>query len=66
MEILDYFNGSLVTALRQVYPQLKVKSRKRMFFEEFAQKKGFDPLVPKNWYSVTHNDILKEKVSAFV
>ena len=26
--------------------------------EDFAKKKGFDSLVPRNWYTVTRHDIL--------
>jgi hypothetical protein len=28
-------------------------SKRRAFFDRFAQDKGFDPLVPGNWYSIT-------------
>lgn len=29
---------------------------------ELAAKRGFDPLVPDNWYSITYNDIASEQV----
>jgi hypothetical protein len=29
----------------------------RIFFENFAEKQGFDPLVAINWYSVDHVDV---------
>ena len=35
---------------------------RRGFFDEFAQEKGFNPLVPANWYKVTSMDIQKKKV----
>jgi hypothetical protein len=28
------------------------RDRKRLYFEKFASKSGFDPLVPENWYSI--------------
>jgi hypothetical protein len=46
-------------------PQLAVNDwtkpenrRKRM--EDFAKEKGFDPLIPENWYSVERKDFVKE------
>lgn len=30
--------------------------------DEFAAKKGFDPLIPENWYSVTREEIEAAKV----
>lgn len=35
---------------------------RRQFFEEFAAKKGFNPLSAENWYSVNRKDILKKRV----
>ena len=38
----------------------------KKFFDEFAQKKGFDPLIAKNWYLVSVAEILAaHKVSPF-
>lgn len=37
----------------------KVETR-RTFFDNFARKNGFDPLVPSNWNSVLRKDIVKE------
>ena len=31
--------------------------------EEIARERGFDPLVAKNWYSVTNDMIASAKVS---
>lgn len=35
---------------------------RRNFFDSFAMKKGFDPLVPNNWYSVSLKAIKAHKV----
>lgn len=37
-------------------------NNRREFFENFAAKKGFDPLIAENWYTFTREDILAEKV----
>lgn len=34
----------------------------RAFFEEFARKRDFDPLVLENWYPMQLEDIMAEKV----
>lgn len=38
--------------------------KRRIFFETFAKEKGFDPLLPENWYSVKYMDI--EEIPVFV
>lgn len=38
-------------------------ANRRKFFENFARKKGFSPLVIENWYSVTKEAIFAEKVN---
>jgi hypothetical protein len=37
-------------------------SNKRKFFEKFAEKNEFDPLLPYNWYSQSKEKILAEQV----
>ena len=32
------------------------------FFTTFARRNGFDPLVPRNWYSIQANDVVSQKV----
>jgi hypothetical protein len=32
------------------------------FFEEFAEKKGFNPLVAENWYSIPFREIAAHQV----
>jgi hypothetical protein len=34
----------------------------RQFFEKYAKDHGFDPLIPKNWYSVSYRSILSKVV----
>jgi hypothetical protein len=36
---------------------------RRNFFENYAKSKGFDPLVPDNWYNVTREQVMSFKVS---
>jgi hypothetical protein len=36
---------------------------RRKFFLDVAAYKSLDPLEPKNWYSLTHDAIIKFKVS---
>ena len=35
----------------------------REFFEEYAKKSGFDPLVPENWYIQKKKHIMTIKVA---
>ena len=35
---------------------------KRTFFEKFATKAGFDPLVPQRWYYVSEAQVAENKV----
>lgn len=39
----------------------KIENR-RKFFEDYAKEKGFDPLVPHNWYRLPRSDIADIKV----
>ena len=34
----------------------------RSFFLSFAKTKGFDPLIPSNWYTINAEEILQLKV----
>jgi hypothetical protein len=34
----------------------------RLFFDEFARRRNFDPLVPENWYSISQPAVMSEKV----
>ena len=37
-------------------------TNRRGFFDEFARSNGFDPLEPKNWYSIASTQIFNSKV----
>ena len=39
---------------------------RRQFFEEYAEKAGFDPLVPENWYQQSKDIIRSGKVFHFL
>jgi len=64
--VLAQYRGSYVKALMCVYPSIGLEEQKfknllrnywshidnrRIFFINFSKEKGFDPLVPENWYS---------------
>eukprot|EP00026_Physarum_polycephalum_P001669 Phypoly_transcript_01671.p1 GENE.Phypoly_transcript_01671~~Phypoly_transcript_01671.p1 ORF type:complete len:1064 (+),score=159.93 Phypoly_transcript_01671:260-3193(+) len=66
------FNGSIPMALDCVYPRIGIvkskfntspkeywgkRENQRKFFMYFAGMKGFDPLVPENWYPITTDEI---------
>jgi hypothetical protein len=42
------------------------KHNRRLFFEHYAEKNGFDPLIPDNWYTVPYSDIVAFKVSIYI
>lgn len=35
----------------------KDEPRRRQFFERFAKRHGFDPLVPENWYKISRKEV---------
>lgn len=37
-------------------------NNRRHFFDQLAKKKGFDPLIPDNWYSLSKATMISEKV----
>ena len=40
---------------------INLNSRK-LIFETIANTKGFDSLIPENWYSISHDEVVREKV----
>lgn len=40
----------------------KDRNNKRKFFEKFATREGFDPLVASNWYLTEYSSIKSMKV----
>jgi len=75
--LLKYYkHASFIKALMDVYsfiglemhkfnnvPQkyYAIKENRKLFFDQFATSKGFDPLVCENWYTVTGKSIAKTK-----
>eukprot|EP00026_Physarum_polycephalum_P001510 Phypoly_transcript_01512.p1 GENE.Phypoly_transcript_01512~~Phypoly_transcript_01512.p1 ORF type:complete len:1104 (+),score=195.39 Phypoly_transcript_01512:246-3314(+) len=70
--ILQHYRGSVADAILDSYSfigldpeklysatKLPKEERARKFFDEYAAKHNFDPLVPENWYKVSHTDLLK-------
>ena len=41
------------------------KEHRKLFFDDLARTKGFDPLVAENWYSIDKETVLAEKVRLF-
>eukprot|EP00026_Physarum_polycephalum_P001173 Phypoly_transcript_01174.p1 GENE.Phypoly_transcript_01174~~Phypoly_transcript_01174.p1 ORF type:complete len:997 (+),score=112.19 Phypoly_transcript_01174:34-3024(+) len=78
--ILNKFKGSLSAALMKLFPELGFDPKKfkgipmgrwheikcKLFFDNFAKLRKFDPLVAKNWYSITHDIIVAQKGGAAV
>lgn len=40
----------------------KLENRRKVF-ENFANEKGFDPLLAEKWYSMLSSDFMKQKVA---
>eukprot|EP00026_Physarum_polycephalum_P001458 Phypoly_transcript_01460.p1 GENE.Phypoly_transcript_01460~~Phypoly_transcript_01460.p1 ORF type:complete len:826 (+),score=126.37 Phypoly_transcript_01460:385-2862(+) len=72
--VLHYHNNSVARALLDLFPDIGLEKSKllnrpawhdkgvrRKFFEIFASKRGFDPLAPKNWYSLPRDAIMSAK-----
>lgn len=34
---------------------------RRAYFDDYAKRHGFDPLIPENWYSLGSLNVFKEK-----
>jgi hypothetical protein len=41
-------------------------ANRRLFMDEYAASKGFDPLVPDNWYNIKGDDIIEAQVFRLV
>eukprot|EP00026_Physarum_polycephalum_P000781 Phypoly_transcript_00782.p1 GENE.Phypoly_transcript_00782~~Phypoly_transcript_00782.p1 ORF type:complete len:944 (+),score=105.33 Phypoly_transcript_00782:1215-4046(+) len=74
--ISGFYRGSVITALLDVYPDIGLDAHKfktaprnqwaniqthKKFFSDLASDKGFDPLLPQNWYSLTGDEIAARK-----
>src|SRR5271163_4191578 len=66
INIYNIWKLKLCIAVERVWkPQIQAndwtqRESHRKFMENFARDKGFDPLIPKNWYSFKRTDIAKE------
>eukprot|EP00026_Physarum_polycephalum_P001061 Phypoly_transcript_01062.p1 GENE.Phypoly_transcript_01062~~Phypoly_transcript_01062.p1 ORF type:complete len:464 (+),score=56.48 Phypoly_transcript_01062:1819-3210(+) len=76
MTVLHHYSGSLIRALIDVYPHLKMDASKFNFKsqyfwqdkvnrkknqEKLSNKKDFDPLHPDNWYKISPFELKAEK-----
>eukprot|EP00026_Physarum_polycephalum_P001040 Phypoly_transcript_01041.p1 GENE.Phypoly_transcript_01041~~Phypoly_transcript_01041.p1 ORF type:complete len:1163 (+),score=140.56 Phypoly_transcript_01041:229-3717(+) len=75
--IIRYFYASnLSRAVKHLYPEIPLDESKFVllpsnywdsdtnrfsFFRNFAKERGFDPLIPENWYPFTASDLPKAK-----
>jgi len=71
MNVLQYHSNSIAKALLDLFPNIGLnqtqlakriipnqeKLKRRAVFENFAQEHNFDPLVAKNWYSISHTTL---------
>eukprot|EP00026_Physarum_polycephalum_P001288 Phypoly_transcript_01289.p1 GENE.Phypoly_transcript_01289~~Phypoly_transcript_01289.p1 ORF type:complete len:982 (+),score=115.84 Phypoly_transcript_01289:110-3055(+) len=79
--VLTVYGGSLVKALLHNYPEIGFQDSKfpclpknhwddpynrKRFFDTFAKRKKFDPLIAKNWYKVNLNKIRMIKRSTTI
>eukprot|EP00026_Physarum_polycephalum_P002670 Phypoly_transcript_02678.p1 GENE.Phypoly_transcript_02678~~Phypoly_transcript_02678.p1 ORF type:complete len:822 (+),score=110.18 Phypoly_transcript_02678:190-2655(+) len=65
--VLAHYGGSMARALIHLYPYIGLSKKnlgfwrdsnnKRIFFDEYARNKGFDPLLAENWYSLDSKDL---------
>eukprot|EP00026_Physarum_polycephalum_P000218 Phypoly_transcript_00218.p2 GENE.Phypoly_transcript_00218~~Phypoly_transcript_00218.p2 ORF type:complete len:903 (-),score=85.00 Phypoly_transcript_00218:118-2826(-) len=73
-----YYQGSYQDALLHIYPDIGLESKKfsyqpyglrdkvafrKRFFERYAKSKGFNPLIPENWYTIDDKDVKAQKHS---
>eukprot|EP00026_Physarum_polycephalum_P003462 Phypoly_transcript_03474.p1 GENE.Phypoly_transcript_03474~~Phypoly_transcript_03474.p1 ORF type:complete len:467 (+),score=96.35 Phypoly_transcript_03474:1038-2438(+) len=72
ISVLQHYKGSLSEALLDVYPLVQFDKNKlqrptmnwelvetqKVFFDEFAASKKFDPAIQRNWASVSKMDIV--------
>jgi len=75
--VLRSHGNSHIQALKELYPELRFNvlsgfskaqqnywedpATHRDFFDEMAKDLNIDPLIPENWYTITHNSIVKRK-----
>eukprot|EP00026_Physarum_polycephalum_P002695 Phypoly_transcript_02703.p1 GENE.Phypoly_transcript_02703~~Phypoly_transcript_02703.p1 ORF type:complete len:811 (+),score=66.41 Phypoly_transcript_02703:184-2616(+) len=69
--VLSHHSHSITRALLDLFPEIGLDpsqfrlqqissiEHRRKFFEKYAAAKGFDPLIPNNWYSQPRDKIVK-------
>lgn len=68
--MLKNYHESSSKALKYLLPEIRTRSEApdlnqgRRMFNEIAVKRGFDPLITENWYSLPPSYVEKYKVSA--
>ena len=64
MVVLGVTHASLSQPQRQPHGHWTVDEGEncRQFFEDFAKKANIDPLAPEDWYPITLQRVLEEKV----
>jgi len=71
---LNAYGNSLSKAVMAAYPDIglieqkfgaarnfwRINENVKLFFDEFAKQRHFDPLIPENWYKVGSGEIRRE------
>eukprot|EP00026_Physarum_polycephalum_P001864 Phypoly_transcript_01867.p1 GENE.Phypoly_transcript_01867~~Phypoly_transcript_01867.p1 ORF type:complete len:897 (+),score=81.10 Phypoly_transcript_01867:37-2727(+) len=81
-DILQYYSNSTVKALVHLFPEIgleldkfspvitrhfwRSRSNRRHFFISYAKKKGFEHLVPENWYKANLQHLIDQGANGFV
>lgn len=74
--VIRHHGKSLVSTLFELFPNIGLQENRfktarghwlslqnqKNFFEDFADKMGFDPLKTSHWYSITTDQVVAEKV----
>eukprot|EP00026_Physarum_polycephalum_P003234 Phypoly_transcript_03244.p1 GENE.Phypoly_transcript_03244~~Phypoly_transcript_03244.p1 ORF type:complete len:742 (+),score=88.29 Phypoly_transcript_03244:221-2446(+) len=68
---MSKIRGGFYNIVSSAFPEIQIKkfsstpwvdvNNRRKFFEDYAAKKGFDPLIAENWYSIRRRDIDVQK-----
>eukprot|EP00026_Physarum_polycephalum_P003756 Phypoly_transcript_03770.p1 GENE.Phypoly_transcript_03770~~Phypoly_transcript_03770.p1 ORF type:complete len:759 (+),score=109.95 Phypoly_transcript_03770:66-2279(+) len=77
--VLRYHNNNYIRALVSLFPEVEFEktqfssplvlyyndpTHRREFFEKVAKERGFDPLVPDNWYPLIRSDLISSAKGA--
>lgn len=58
MAPLQGTNNAQFYSLRHEYGHWTKEGSMRQYFDTYAEKQGFDPLIPGSWYSVSQRDVI--------